>query len=50
MRKLGLIDYNKPSDYSFSLSLEAEKIKEAFGNFWGIYAYDENIIKNGRKR
>lgn len=49
MRKLGLIDYNKPSDYSFSLSLEAEKIKEAFGNFWGIYAYDENIIKSGRK-
>lgn len=49
MRKLGLIDYNKPSDYSFSLSLEAEKIKEAFGNFWGIYAYDENIIKSERK-
>ena len=49
MRKLGLIDYDKPSDYSFSLSLEAEKIKEACENFWGIYAYDENIIKNGRK-
>ena len=48
MRKLGLIDYDKPSDYSFSLNLEAEKIKEAFGNFWGI-AYDENIIKSGRK-
>ena len=49
MRKLGLIDYDKPNDYSFSLSLEAEKIKEACENFWGIYAYDENIIKNGRK-
>ena len=49
MRKIGLISYDKPSDYSFSLSLEAEEIKKALGDSWSSYAYDDNALKSGRK-
>ncbi|EJB73775.1 HNH endonuclease family protein [Helicobacter pylori Hp A-14] len=49
MRKIGLIDYDKPSDYHFTLTREAKQIMKAFDYSWGIHAYDENIVKSNRK-
>lgn len=49
MKKIGLIDYNKPSDYKFSLTKEAKEIRNALGHSFSAYAYDENIVKSERK-
>ncbi|RVY09718.1 HNH endonuclease [Helicobacter pylori] len=49
MRKIGLINYDKPKDYYFTLTREAKQIMKAFGYSWGIHAYDENIVKSNRK-
>ncbi|WP_240444216.1 HNH endonuclease [Helicobacter pylori] len=48
MRKIGLIDYNKPSDYDFVLTKEAKQIINAFDRS-SINVYDENISKSDRK-
>lgn len=50
MRKIGLINYDKPKDYSFVLSLEAEKIKKILGHSWLQYVYDENIVNNTKRK
>nr|WP_033738915.1 HNH endonuclease [Helicobacter pylori] len=49
MRKIGLIDYNKPSDYHFNLTREAEQIVDALDSRWLTHAYNENTLKDGRK-
>ncbi|GAA7222103.1 hypothetical protein BD0078_01700 [Helicobacter pylori] len=48
MRKIGLIDYNKPSDYDFVLTKEAKQIINAFDRS-SVNVYDENISKSDRK-
>ncbi|MCQ2804596.1 HNH endonuclease [Helicobacter pylori] len=48
MRKIGLIDYNKPSDCGFVLTKEANQIINAF-NLSSINVYDENVLKSDRK-
>ncbi|MCQ2780993.1 HNH endonuclease [Helicobacter pylori] len=48
MRKIGLIDYNKPSDCDFVLTKEAEQIINAFDRY-SVNVYDENILKSDRK-
>ncbi|MFP6067926.1 HNH endonuclease [Helicobacter pylori] len=48
MRKIGLIDYNKPSDCDFVLTKEANQIINAF-NPSSINVYDENVLKSDRK-
>ncbi|GAA9825486.1 hypothetical protein VN0498_02800 [Helicobacter pylori] len=48
MRKIGLIDYNKPSDYDFVPTKEAEQIINAFDRP-SINVYDENVLKSDRK-
>ncbi|WP_300449811.1 HNH endonuclease [uncultured Helicobacter sp.] len=47
MRKIGLIEYNKPSDYSFSLTLEAENFMK--NPLLTQNIYDENDLRAGRK-
>ncbi|WP_187944827.1 HNH endonuclease [Helicobacter pylori] len=48
MRKIGLIDYNKPSDYDFVLTKEAKQIINAFDRS-SVNVYNENISKSDRK-
>ncbi|WRA43729.1 HNH endonuclease [Helicobacter pylori] len=48
MRKIGLIDYDKPSDYHFTLTREAKQIINAFDRS-SVNVYDENISKSDRK-
>ncbi|MGL2468188.1 HNH endonuclease [Helicobacter pylori] len=49
MRKIGLIDYNKPSDYYFVPTTEAEQIINAFDRS-SVNVYDENdALKSDRK-
>jgi len=47
MRKIGLIEYNKPSDNRFSITQEAQHILEIIEPFTNIY--NENILKLARK-
>lgn len=47
MRKIGLIEYDKPSDYSFSLTSEAQSFMANSYLIQNIYS--ENDLKAGRK-
>lgn len=47
MKKIGLIEYNKPSDYVFSLTPEADIFCQNLS--LSQNAYSENDLKNGRK-
>ncbi len=50
MRKIGLIDYNKPSDCVFVLTKEAKQIIKAFDfDRYSVNVYDENVLKSDRK-
>lgn len=49
MRKIGLIEYDKPSDNKFTLTEEAQKLLAIVEPFSRDKIYDENIIKQGRK-
>lgn len=51
MRKIGLIEYDKPSDNTFTLTEEAKTLLD-YGNFYGNLnknIYDENDLRIGRK-
>lgn len=50
MKKIGLIDYDKPKDYRFSLSLVSEEIKEILGHSWLNYVYDENVVDDTKRK
>ena len=47
MRKIGLIEYNKPSDYSFSLTLEAQSFMA--NPYLTQNIYNKNDLKAGRR-
>ncbi len=50
MRKIGLIDYNKPSDCVFVLTKEAKQIIKAFDfDRYSVNVYDKNVLKSDRK-
>ena len=51
IRKIGLIEYDKPSDNTFTLTEEAKTLLD-YGNFYGNLnknIYDENDLRIGRK-
>lgn len=55
IRKIGLIEYDKPSDNTFTLTEEAKTLLD-YGNFYGNFygnlnknIYDENDLRIGRK-
>lgn len=51
IRKIGLIEYDKPSDNTFTLTEEAKTLLD-YGNFYGNLnknIYDESSLRDGRK-